>query len=131
MKNKNKNELIVSKETVFTKIVKFIRNFFFKKDKLDSDEELKNFKKTEEKDLKKEDISVIKQAKQEELEKPRVKVLNDTDYYKMVYNGMNDGTFSVEDLTPDEFLSVMKMQKIEYEIITKKLKDEMDNFEGN
>lgn len=131
MKNKNKNELIVSKETVFTKIVKFIRNFFFKKDKIDSDEELKNFRKTEEKDLKKEDISVIKQPKQEELEKPRVKVLNDTDYYKMVYKGMNDGTFSVEDLTPDEFLSVMKMQKLEYEVITKKLKDEMDNFEGN
>lgn len=129
MENENKKELIIPKETVYTKIVNFIKNIFIKKDKQEekneSSQEFETIRKIEE------DISVKKQTKQEELVNPKVKVQSDTDYYKMIYKGMNEGKLFVEDLTPDEFLNVMKMQKLEYEIVTKKLKDSMDNFDGN
>ena len=62
------------------------------------------------------------------MEQIEVKRLTDVDYYKDIYNKVNEGIIGVEDLTSDEFSKILKMQKLEYEVITKKLKDAMDNL---
>ena len=41
--------------------------------------------------------------------------LQNSEYYKTLYKGMNDGRYTVADLSPSEFLTVMKMQKVEHE----------------
>ena len=69
-----------------------------------------------------------RKVREQRMEQIEVKRLTDVDYYKDIYNKVNEGIIGVEDLTSDEFSKILKMQKLEYEVITKKLKDAMDNL---
>ena len=69
-----------------------------------------------------------RKVREQRMEQIEVKRLTDVDYYKDIYNKVNEGIIGVEDLTSDEFSKILKMQKLEYEVITKKLKDAMDKF---
>ena len=57
-----------------------------------------------------------------------VKRITDADYYKDIYAKVNNGEIDVTDLTTDDFSKIIKMQRLEYELISKKLKDAMDNI---
>lgn len=126
MKNnkKNKELILIEKKSIFERIFNFI-NMIFKSNK---NEKLI----LDEQDSIKTNINLNTELKiEKELDEQAENisdVANDTAYYKMIYNGMNNGNFSVTDLTPDEFLKVMQMQRIEYEVVTKKLKDAIDNL---
>ena len=43
---------------------------------------------------------------------------------------MNAGIITIDDLSPSEFITVMKMQKVEHEFTLKKLQQAMNDYQG-
>lgn len=119
---KNKELIVIEKKSIFDRILNLI-NIIFKTNK--NKQFISNEENSIETKINLNFESKIEKKLEEQAENI-CEVTNDTEYYKRIYNGMNSGNFSVTDLTPDEFLKVMQMQKIEYEVVTKKLKDAMD-----
>lgn len=82
----------------------------------------------------KEDVEVIEQV-EEKIEKEQIvedvknEVTNNS-YYKTLYNNMNAGIITIDDLSPSEFITVMKMQKVEHGFILKKLQQSMNDYQG-
>ena len=119
---KNNKLLVVSKISVVNKIKDFFRNIF-KKSKKDVREENKT---TIIPKIKK--VEVLAESQLQERTTNNKKDNDNKSYYKMIYDGINDGKYTFEDLSPSEIITIMKMQKVENEFILKKLKQAMDNY---
>lgn len=133
--NEKKNQLIViQKESIFKKIINFVNRIFKFNKKNNVILEEKNIKNNIQLTIEKKDefkVELKEEIKKEDMQtRNDSQILNDTEYYKKIYNSMNNGELSITDLTPDEFLKVMQMQKIEYELITEKLKNSMDDLKN-
>ena len=123
MKKKNieyNKLLIVSNIKVVDKIKNFFKSI------------LKIFKKEVKKEtkpfvmLKTKKVEAINELQEKTISRP--KHGDNKQYYKRIYNSINEGKCRFEDLSPSEILTVMKMQKVENEFILNKLQQAMDNY---
>lgn len=89
-------------------------------------------------EINKEDVEIIeqveekvdKQLEEQIVEKESKKEIIDNSYYKTLYNNMNSGKITIDDLSPSEFITIMKMQKIEHEFTLKKLEQAMNDYQS-
>ena len=82
----------------------------------------------------KEDVEIIEQKIEKQHEEQIVEnskeELTNNSYYKTLYNNMNAGIITIDDLSPSEFITVMKMQKVEHEFTLKKLQQAMNDYQS-
>lgn len=158
MKDEKKELIVFKKESIFSKITNFIKSLFTKKELQmnsisenvtssisNNVEEEKRSKTLEEKleavdkvpgldetERLKRKIRILdaedKKRKKQIMENIEVIKMSNTEYYKDIYDKVNSGVISIGDLTMEDFSKITKMQRIEYDLITNKLKDAMDNF---
>ena len=129
--NKENKWLVVPRKTVIDKIKGFFSNIIrMLKPEITIDdikETIKDEIKTPvQAEVNEEDVKVIEQIDENESNKE----LTNNSYYKTLYNNMNAGIISIDDLSPSEFVMVMKMQKIEHEFTLKKLEQAMSNYQN-